>query len=109
MIALSPEEVCAGYLDQCGSDYNPFNQTWNISVPGNKPTYKPLPTPLVCGSLAFVRGYGLQTVRHDWCVGHKPTYGRGLLTGLCPLNYFSMHNLLVVCGARESVLITGVA
>lgn len=47
LVALSPEEVCAGYLKQCGSEYDPFSQHWNISVPGSKPSVETVPTPKV--------------------------------------------------------------
>lgn len=47
LVALSPEEVCAGYLKQCGSEYDPFHQRWNITVPGNKPSVTTVPTPKV--------------------------------------------------------------
>lgn len=50
MVALSPDEICAGYLDNCGSEYNPFNQKWNIKIPGNKPPVKqPFKAPKVRG------------------------------------------------------------
>ena len=48
MVGLSSSEVCGGYLGtDCGSSYDPWNQTWTVSIPGNKPTVKPVPPPKV--------------------------------------------------------------
>lgn len=47
MVILSPEEVCAGYMKQCGSEFDPFHQKWNVTIPGNKPAVKPVPAPKV--------------------------------------------------------------
>ena len=48
MVGLSSSEVCGGYLGtDCGSSYDPWNQTWTISIPGNKPTVQPVPPPKV--------------------------------------------------------------
>ena len=48
MVGLSSSEVCGGYLGtNCGSSYDPWNQTWTISIPGNKPPVKPVPPPKV--------------------------------------------------------------
>lgn len=50
MVALSANEICGSFLEDCGSTYNPFNQQWNISIPGNKPSVEPVMAPKVRGS-----------------------------------------------------------
>ena len=55
-VALSPKEVCGILLGPpCGDSYNPWDQEWNISVPGNKPPVTPIPPPKVCtGSIQYI-------------------------------------------------------
>ena len=48
MVGLSQNEICGGYLGKsCGASYDPWNQTWSVVVPGNKPPVKPIPLPKV--------------------------------------------------------------
>lgn len=70
MVGLSPEEVCAGYFKQCGSTFDPFNQHWNISVPGNKPPVSPVAAPK-SGS-PVIRILQLTDIHYD------PLYTEGL-------------------------------
>ena len=47
-IALSPEEICAGFFgSKCGTSYDPFHQHWNITVDKNKPPVEPVYPPKV--------------------------------------------------------------
>lgn len=47
-VALSDREIC-GYLlgPTCDDPYDPYHQSWNISIPGNKPPIVPIPDPKV--------------------------------------------------------------
>lgn len=48
MVALNSSELCGAYLGaKCGASYDPWNQTWSIDIPGNKPAVKPVPPPKV--------------------------------------------------------------
>ena len=47
-VGLSPREACGVLLgSSCGDPYDPWNQEWNITVPGNKPPIQPIPNPKV--------------------------------------------------------------
>lgn len=48
-VALSSREICGTILrDSCGGGtYDPFNQTWTVNIPGNKPPLKPYRLPPV--------------------------------------------------------------
>ena len=47
-VALSPKEVCGILLGPpCGDSYDPWDQEWKITVPGNKPPVVPVPPPKV--------------------------------------------------------------
>ena len=47
--ALSSDEICGSILGtDCGSTYDPFNQTWTIPIPGNKPPVKIVTPNAVC-------------------------------------------------------------
>ena len=49
MVALSAKELCGLILGKsCETDYNPWDQEWNVTIPGNKPPVKPVPPPKVC-------------------------------------------------------------
>ena len=58
LVALSPEELCAGYLNKCGSEYDPFHQRWNVTIPGNKPSVAAVPSPMVT-TASFTRQFQL--------------------------------------------------
>ena len=69
MVALSAKELCGLILGKsCETDYNPWDQEWNVTIPGNKPPVKPVPPPKVrsmkfsshtkCSKYAFL--YSLQ-------------------------------------------------
>ena len=48
MVALSAKELCGLILGKsCETDYNPWDQEWNVTIPGNKPPVKPVPPPKV--------------------------------------------------------------
>ena len=52
--ALSPKEVCGAIIgSSCGSEYDPFHQKWNITIPGNKPPVYRVPAPIVSVALGF--------------------------------------------------------
>uniref|UniRef100_A0A7E4V112 Sphingomyelin phosphodiesterase n=1 Tax=Panagrellus redivivus TaxID=6233 RepID=A0A7E4V112_PANRE len=42
---LSPREVCGLFVPDCVTAGNPFNQTWPIEIPPNKPAVQSWPTP----------------------------------------------------------------
>jgi len=47
-VALSDREVCGFLLgSSCESPYDPYHQSWNISIPSNKPPVTPIPDPKV--------------------------------------------------------------
>ena len=47
-VGLNPKELCAVLLkEKCGAGYDPWDQEWNITIPGNKPPVTPVPTPPV--------------------------------------------------------------
>ena len=47
-VALGKEEIC-GYIvgGSCASDYNPWEQNWNVTIPGGKPPVVPVNPPKV--------------------------------------------------------------
>uniref|UniRef100_A0A1X7T6Y9 Sphingomyelin phosphodiesterase n=1 Tax=Amphimedon queenslandica TaxID=400682 RepID=A0A1X7T6Y9_AMPQE len=46
--ALTTREICGTILnDKCGTIYDPFNQQWNVTIPGGKPPIKPYQPPKV--------------------------------------------------------------
>ena len=48
MVALSAKELCGLLLGKsCETDYNPWDQEWNVTIPGNKPPVKPVLPPKV--------------------------------------------------------------
>ena len=48
-VALGAKEIC-GYVvgGSCATDYNPWQQNWNVTIPGGKPPVLPVPPPQVC-------------------------------------------------------------
>lgn len=47
-VGLSAREICGAIFGHsCAADYNPFDQPWNVSIPGNKPPVTPVPQPKV--------------------------------------------------------------
>ena len=54
MVGLSPRELCGAIVGpSCAKDYDPFNQPWNVTIPGNKPPVKPVNPPKVSASSVF--------------------------------------------------------
>ena len=54
-VGLNSSEVCGGYLGtNCGSTYDPWNQTWSLPIPGGKPPVKPFAPPKVSPSLPTI-------------------------------------------------------
>lgn len=46
MVALSSREICGAIVGpSCATPYNPYDQEWNVSIPGNKPPITPTPPP----------------------------------------------------------------
>ena len=48
MVALSSKEICGFVIGKtCTSDYNPWQQNWNVTIPGGKPPIIPVNPPKV--------------------------------------------------------------
>ena len=48
MVALGTEEICGFVVGKsCTSDYNPWQQNWNVTIPGGKPPVSPVSPPTV--------------------------------------------------------------
>ena len=47
-VGLGKEEIC-GYVvgGSCASDYDPWEQKWNVTIPGGKPPVVPVNPPKV--------------------------------------------------------------
>ena len=47
-VALSSKEICGFIIGPtCAHDYNPYDQEWNVTIPGNKPPVTPVSPPKV--------------------------------------------------------------
>lgn len=47
-VALSDKEICGFVVGgSCATDYDPWEQNWNVTIPGNKPPIIPVPPPKV--------------------------------------------------------------
>ena len=47
-VALSTKEICGFVLGKsCASDYDPWDQEWNVTIPGGKPPVLPVNPPKV--------------------------------------------------------------
>lgn len=47
-VGLGKKEIC-GYIvgGSCANDYNPWEQNWNVTIPGGKPPVVPVNPPKV--------------------------------------------------------------
>uniref|UniRef100_A0A914C5R2 Sphingomyelin phosphodiesterase n=1 Tax=Acrobeloides nanus TaxID=290746 RepID=A0A914C5R2_9BILA len=39
------ELICGSFVNNCGPDYNPIDEPWQVEIPGNKPPVQPWPNP----------------------------------------------------------------
>lgn len=55
MVGLSSKEICGFVIGEtCASDYNPWQQNWNVTIPGGKPPVTPVNPPKVCQCLCQI-------------------------------------------------------
>lgn len=72
MVGLSSKEVCGFVLGKtCASDYNPWQQNWNVTIPGGKPPVTPVNPPKVCQRKLCVQYPLMKTPIHAAWLANK--------------------------------------
>ena len=54
-VALGSQEICGLIIGPtCAHNYNPYDQEWNVTIPGNKPPVTPVTPPKVCTCIQVI-------------------------------------------------------